>query len=276
MAKRKRSFHRGVAGPRTSKNEENSAIFSLSGSRNYWIVGRHSVHAALSNANRICLRLVTAGRTRVDPSLLTSHVTLEILSAPSADFQAAFGTDIAHQNMALEVAPLVQPDLLPLLSRGDASPEPRRRLVVVLDQVTDPRNTGAILRAAAAFEALAVIAPARHAAPEGPALAKAASGALDRVPYLQVPNLARALRQLADAGFWLLGLEGDAQRRLTEASAGPACALVLGAEGPGLRRLTRELCDELVRLPISDAVDSLNVSAAAAVALYALRQGNGN
>jgi len=145
-------------------------------------------------------------------------------------------------------------------------------LVVLLDRVTDPHNVGAILRSAEVFGARAVVAPARHSAPETGALAKTASGALERQPYLRVVNLADAMQKLRDMGYVLLGLAGEAEMTLAEglAQAGTRpVGLVLGAEGPGLRDKTRETCDALVKIPFGGAFGSLNVSNAAAVALYA-------
>ena len=145
-------------------------------------------------------------------------------------------------------------------------------LVVLLDRVTDPHNAGAVLRSAEVFGARAVIAPRHHSAPETGALAKTASGSLERQPYLRVTNLSEAMEELKSAGYLLIGLDGEAELTLGQAlqQAGTrAIGLVLGAEGPGLREKTRETCDLIARIPFAGGFGSLNVSNAAAVALYA-------
>ena len=173
------------------------------------------------------------------------------------------GRDVVHQGIALLADPLPQPALNAVLER----PGP----LIVLDQVTDPRNVGAILRSAAAFGAAGVITQERNAPEETGAMAKAASGALESMPLLRAVNIARTLVALKAAGIWCVGLAAAAPNALSGAAlAERRVALVLGSEEEGLRRLTRETCDELARLPMRGSAESLNVSAAAAVALYEL------
>ena len=240
-----------------------------------WLYGAHPVLAALTNSARRCRRLlitVEAERrlgSALSNALATRRDSLSVERQDRRDLAAPLPEGAVHQGLALEAEPLEQPALFEIAE----SAGPGSQVVVALDQVTDPQNVGAILRSAAAFGALAVLAPERHAAPESGALAKAASGALERLPYVPVTNLARALDELKAAGFWCLGLDSEAERSLPQASPLERAVLVLGAEGPGLRRLTRERCDLLVRLPTRPAMGHLNVSNAAAVALYELLGG---
>ena len=153
-----------------------------------------------------------------------------------------------------------------------AAAAPGPRLVAVLDQITDPHNEGAILRSAAAFDVAAVVVQDRHAPPESGALAKAASGALDIVPRVVTVNIARALEDLGRMGFWRIALAGDGDMPMADFAVSGDMAVVLGAEGAGLRRLVRERCDAAAFIPIGGAIESLNVSNAAAIAFYELRR----
>jgi 23S rRNA (guanosine2251-2'-O)-methyltransferase len=184
--------------------------------------------------------------------------------ADVADLGRLVPADAPHQGVVIEVEPLGDVWLDEIVAGAG-----NRAVLLVLDQVTDPHNVGAILRSAAAFGAIGIVTQDRHSPPESGALAKAASGALETTPWVRAVNLARALEEIAEAGFWRIGLTGDADTELKEALGPERVALVLGAEGPGLRPNTREHCDSLARLPITSAVESLNVSNAAAVALYA-------
>jgi len=190
------------------------------------------------------------------------EVAVTLAEAP--DLGRLVPSDAPHQGVVIEVEPLDDMWIDDLLTQASD-----RSLLLVLDQVTDPHNVGAILRSAAAFGAIGIVTQDRHSPPESGVVAKAASGALERMPWVRVVNLARALEEIGEAGFWRIGLTGDSDTDLKEALGPPRVALVLGAEGPGLRPNTREHCDALARLPISETVESLNVSNAAAVALYA-------
>ena len=223
--------------------------------------GKHAVAAALDNPNR---RVLKAWATREAASFMQFPPELQLVMAEAPDLGRMVPHDAPHQGVVIEVEPLEDLWLGDLLAEA-----PERAVLLVLDQVTDPHNVGAILRSAAAFGAIGIVTQDRHSPPESGALAKAASGALERVPWVRVVNLARALEEIADAGFWRIGLAGEAEGDLQDALGPQRVALVLGAEGPGLRSNTREHCDALSRLPITGDVESLNVSNAAAVALYA-------
>ncbi|MFV0293087.1 MAG: 23S rRNA (guanosine(2251)-2'-O)-methyltransferase RlmB [Paracoccus sp. (in: a-proteobacteria)] len=232
-----------------------------------WLFGLHAVRDALANPQREKLRLVVTnnalarlgGTGGMEPEITDARVFDRVVNLPS---------DSVHQGCALEVRPLNWRRLQDVAVAGEGNP-----LVVALDRVTDPHNVGAILRSAEVFGARAVIAPIRHTAPETGALAKTASGALERQPYLRIVNLADGLETLKEAGFVTVGLAGETDTPLEDVldriGNRPIC-LVLGAEGPGLREKTRETCDYLAKIPFAGPFGSLNVSNAAAVALYAV------
>ncbi len=235
-----------------------------------WLYGMHPVMAALENPKRALHRLLLtpeshrsleaslnkmAMRRRLPSPEIVKKDILENFIPPSA----------VHQGIILQVSPLPGLGVEGVVTQASTQ---QTACVIVLDQVSDPHNVGAIIRSAAAFGALAVIVPDRASPDETGTLAKAASGALERIPLVRVTNLARALEILKEGGFWCAGLDATATTSLAQANLSGKIALVLGSEGDGLRRLTREHCDYLLRLPISNAVESLNVSNAAAIALY--------
>lgn len=237
--------------------------------KHYWLYGVHACVSALQNPARQVSRIVTTRNAaeRITAFITGKHPKPEIMEP--RDMDKLLPADATHQGVAIQVAPLPSPVLEDVLAEVKNNPRP----FVLLDQVTDPHNVGAILRSAAAFDAAAVVVTRHHAPEETAAMAKAASGAMDLVPLVAVGNLAQAMEIFKKAGYWCIGLDGDAKQTIKEAKLDQKTALVLGAEGKGLRRLTGEQCDLLVRLPISDKMESLNVSNAAAVALYELRSG---
>jgi 23S rRNA (guanosine2251-2'-O)-methyltransferase len=225
----------------------------------FW--GRHAVAAALDNPDR---RVLKAWATREAAGFMRFPADVAVTLAEAPDLARLVPADAPHQGVVIEAEPLEDRWLSELIAEAG-----EEAVILVLDQVTDPHNVGAILRSAAAFGALGIVTQDRHSPPEGGALAKAASGALERMPWVRVVNLARALDELAEGGFWRIGLAGEAELDLKDALGPKKIALVLGAEGPGMRSNVRDHCDSLARLPITNAVESLNVSNAAAVALYA-------
>jgi 23S rRNA (guanosine2251-2'-O)-methyltransferase len=223
------------------------------------------VAAALANPQRKVRRLHLTENAESRLAEPLSARPIEIVRVTPRDLDRRVGSDAVHQGAAAEVEPLADSDLASLVEIASATGGP----IVVLDQVTDPHNVGAILRSAAVFGAAGLIMTRRHSPPLGGVLAKTASGALEAVPIALVPNLARALADLADAGVVRIGLDGEGAHLIDDEPFTPPTALVLGAEGKGLRRLTRDLCDRLCRIGAAGALASLNVSNAAAVALYA-------
>jgi 23S rRNA (guanosine2251-2'-O)-methyltransferase len=220
------------------------------------------VLAALANPERTVRRI---WGTREALLALDLPPVLPVTYADVADLARLVPSDAPHQGLVAEVEPLPDIWLGDLLESGVGNMRP----LVVLDQVTDPHNVGAVLRSAAAFDALGLITQDRHAPPESGALARAASGALELVPWVRVVNLARALDEISEAGFWRIGLSGRSNQTVAAAMGTARVALILGSEGEGMRQNTEAHCDELARLPISPRVESLNISNAAAIALYA-------
>ncbi|WP_417724831.1 23S rRNA (guanosine(2251)-2'-O)-methyltransferase RlmB [Salipiger sp.] len=235
-----------------------------------WLFGHHAVRDALLNPRREKLQLIVTPNAliKLEEAVAAAGITPEVRDPRK--FDAPLDPQSVHQGVALEVRPLDW-GKLDEVALGDGTRPPR---VVLLDRVTDPHNVGAILRSAEVFGAQAVIGTIHHAAPETGALAKTASGALERQPYLRERNLADTIVALQAMGYIVLGLDGEAEQTIETALAerrDRAVALVLGAEGPGLRQKTRDTVDQLVRIDFPGGFGSLNVSNAAAVALYAAR-----
>jgi 23S rRNA (guanosine2251-2'-O)-methyltransferase len=253
---RKKLKTRGANGARRKKSTPNG-----------WIYGHHAVVAALRNPNRIIRQLLAttnaaeklqdcAGETAIT---ITNREEIELHTEPGA----------VHQGVAADVEPLPRAEIEDVIA---AAKDKKQVTVLALDQATDPRNVGAVLRSAAAFGVAALIQQDRHAPPITGAMTKAASGGLEHVTMLNVTNFARALNQLKDADFWIVGLDGAADHELGKLDMPDKCCLVLGAESSGLRRLTREACDLAVKIPINEDIGSLNLSNAAAVALYEINR----
>jgi 23S rRNA (guanosine2251-2'-O)-methyltransferase len=226
-----------------------------------YLYGLHTVRAALDNPRREKRALLATPNALVRLKEIGGTAGVPVTETTPKELDRLLGSDAVHQGVALEVAPV---------GRHDLDDIARLRLVVVLDQITDPHNVGAILRTACAFGADAVVTTMRYAPRETGVMAKAASGALDLVPFVEVRNLGDALETMKRRGLTVLGFDSEASEPLRRlASPGPL-AIVLGAEGKGLRQRTRETCDRLVRLEMPGQIKSLNVSNAAAIALFAV------
>jgi 23S rRNA (guanosine2251-2'-O)-methyltransferase len=230
-----------------------------------WLFGEHAVLAAIRNQRRTCHQLLASedGMPRIRDA--AAKRGLRITPLPNAEIAKRLPRGAVHQGVAMQVAPLP-----PLQLERVIAIQPATSLLLALDQVTDPRNFGAILRSAVALGVGAVIVPERRSADLGGTTAKAASGALDMLPIVEVVNLARALARLKEAGFRISGLDAEGSTTIDKAPPMPRRVLVIGSEGEGMRRLTTESCDETLSIPIDRRIDSLNVSVAASLALYAL------
>lgn len=239
---------------------KNRSVKKTGGGLKFW--GRHAIEAALANPKRHIKKI---SGTREAVSSLNLPADIPLIYCDVADLGRMIPRDAPHQGLVADLDPLPDIWLGDLLD--EAAPEGRP--LVVLDQLTDPHNVGAIMRSAAAFDAAAIITQDRHAPPESGTIAKSASGALEIIPWIRVVNLSRALDEIADAGYWRIGLDGEGEQFLSDAMGDGKLALVMGAEGEGLRQNVAAHCDAITRLPMSDKMESLNVSNAAAIALYA-------
>ncbi|MGD8327696.1 MAG: 23S rRNA (guanosine(2251)-2'-O)-methyltransferase RlmB [Sphingomonadales bacterium] len=261
----------GKNAPQKSKRGEKSRRGPTPGAHKVILFGKHAVRAALDNPRRRFIRLLATQNTLAELGPLPEDIkvgrNVEIMDA--RDLANYIPHDAVHQGVVLECHPLDDVHLLDICEGGGD-----KSVVLVLDQVTDPHNVGAILRSAAAFGADAIVTQDRNSAPESGTLAKSSSGGLEVVPWAQVVNLARALDTLAEAGYWRIGLDGNADIELAEALPTGKICLVLGAEGRGLRPNTAQHCDAVAKLPMTGKVESLNVSNAAAVSLYVAMQRN--
>lgn len=249
---------------------EKERVRRQSGSETVWLFGIHAVRDALVNPMREKLRLMVTKNAsdRLADAIQASGMEPEIVQ--TRGFNPPIDPQSVHQGAVLEVKPLDWGSVSEICAPRGGNP-----IVLILDRVTDPHNVGAMLRSAEVFGARALVAPTRHSAPETGALAKTASGALERQPYIRVRNLADAMKGLKEMGYWIIGMDGTAgdtiEDVLFSAPKSPI-AIAVGAEGPGLRDLTKTTCDVLAKIEFAGEFASLNVSNAAAISLFATKQ----
>lgn len=233
----------------------------------YWIFGWHACNAAFNNQNRKIEKILLDKKQDPKKLNLSRKVSTELVDTKVIDQKV--GKDSVHQGIAALVHELIGEDLSVLANIEQAT-------IVILDQVTDPHNTGAIWRSAAAFGASAIVTTERNSAPESGVLAKAASGALEMLPRIEVKNLASAIAELKEMGFWVYGLSEHAKEELSKFKFAKKTAFVFGSEGDGMRSLTTKSCDQTLKLNTHDSFQTLNVSNAAAVVLYEVFRQNHN
>ena len=242
--------------------KHNISVTPLEIGKHIWLYGYHAVLAALTNPQRQKHRLVITPKSFSD-----TFYGIEPEIVEQSTLEQLLPKGVVHQGVALLTSPLPKTTIDSILENvSDES------IVIVIDQAYDPRNIGAIIRSASAFKADAVIIPDRYSPQATSVLAKSASGALEKIPLIRVTNLARSLEQLKKVGYWCAGLVPDAKQTLAEAKLSGKIVLVFGAEGRGMRRLTRDKCDYLLRIPIDHEMGSLNIAAAAAISLYELNR----
>lgn len=225
-----------------------------------WIYGWHAVQAAINNPDRIVYRLMVSDQEQAKSFSLDKSVDVEVVNKQY--FSDLFGKDAMHQNIAALVKPQTEIFLEDMLAKDDDRP------IVILDQITDPHNIGAILRSAAVFDVKCMIVPENNTPNETAVLAKTASGALEIVPIVRVINLARCIKTLKENNYWCIGLDERGTDFLNNLDLAGKFAFIVGSEGSGMRRLTKESCDILAKLPVSDNFSTLNAAQACTVTLY--------
>lgn len=231
-------------------------------SSKYFMYGIHPCMAALGNPDRQIDELIYSN-DKILEKLPPLPKSLRTRHADKSWFDKTLGADAVHQGIALRIGALDPLDINDLSNDSEAN-----QMVIILDQVSDPHNVGAIIRSAAAFGAKALVMTDRHAPDESGVLAKSASGALEIVPIMRYANLANAIKELKEIGFWIYGFAESGDETLTQAKFSGKIGLILGAEGPGMRDLTKKNCDFLMRLETTDQFSTLNVSNAAAIAMH--------
>jgi 23S rRNA (guanosine2251-2'-O)-methyltransferase len=252
------------------KSEPSQALPSWA-KGHHWLYGRHAVIAALGNEKRHCHQLLVSeeflkshGKELNDTIKDSTRKRPQPQTVNKRELDQFFQGGV-HQGIAAQVDPLQRRSLDDLILDSEDISD---ALIIALDQATDPQNIGAVLRSSAAFGAIGVIIPEKNSPEVTSSLAKAACGSLERIDFIQITNLSRSLDQLKDAGFWSVGLDGYADQTLSSIDMRGKTVIVMGNEGSGLRRLTKEKCDFLAKIPITQAVESLNLSNATAVTLY--------
>lgn len=233
------------------------------------LYGRHPVTAALNNEKRNITKILCTADTADELKPLAEKRGMPLTIVDRKEIERVLPQDTVHQSMAVYCSELPEYSLEEICTMADAH---EKCHILVLDQVTDPQNIGAIIRSCVAFNALALVVQDKNAPTETGAMAKASAGMLEHLPICRVTNLSRAIQQLKDGGFWTIGMDGYAKTTLGEMSKAGKTAIIMGSEGKGMRRLVEESCDLTIRLPISEKVESLNVSTAAAIVLYEMNK----
>ncbi|WP_229819301.1 23S rRNA (guanosine(2251)-2'-O)-methyltransferase RlmB [Kordiimonas sediminis] len=258
--------HRGTsvnAAPNPTTKEPSVTALRPLKADSFFLHGRHAVLAALQNKKRECIRLIGTEKALSDNTLRNARPDIKTQITDGRTIDQSLMSDSPHQGIILEVRPL------PALDLNDVEAmHHEAATVLILDQVTDPHNVGACLRSAAALGACAVVTMDKNSPKESGVLARSASGALDSIPWIRVTNLSQALDTLAEFGFWRLGLDGATDKEIGALKMGSKVAIVMGSEGKGLRPLVKKHCDVLGKIPMTGKVESLNVSNAAAIALF--------